>query len=303
MKALPMEPPARRRGLDIGIGTVLAALLLHALLVAALVIDWQAAPTPEARPIAVRLVEEPPPPPPPPTPPPKPEPPKPEPPKPPPPPPPPPEPPKPPPEIKPRESGADEKTEAEKKDKPEANLPASLPKPIEIPPPEIKPEPTPPEPTPAPKPTPPRSTARATASGKGEVKPVERLPALPKPTVSPPMRSLTVRLPSPGGGTGERDLAGDAYLNRLLRVLESHRVYPPAAEFAGASARTVMFEVVIEPTGQLSTITNIGSTGSPRLDEAARMMITNSAPFPPLPSDYPQIRTPITIIVPIYPRG
>jgi len=60
MKALPREPVGKRPGIEIGLGTVLAAVLLHTLLVAAFVIDWQVPPAPEARPIAVRLVEEPP---------------------------------------------------------------------------------------------------------------------------------------------------------------------------------------------------------------------------------------------------
>jgi hypothetical protein len=32
-------------------------------------------------------------------------------------------------------------------------------------------------------------------------------------------------------------------------------------------------------------------------------MITSSAPFPPLPADYPQIRTRIVVEIPVYPRG
>jgi TonB family protein len=300
-------PPSRdtRREM-VAISTLLAALLLHLFFGVLLVAEWREPPAPVARPLTVTLVPELPKPPPPPVP--KPEPPKPKPkpepkqpqPKPvaekPPPPPPPPEP------AKPRESGADDKTEAAKSDKPKTELPKELPvqpKAEEIPPP---PEPLPPPPEP--KPTPPRAKAKEAAPGKGIVVPVEPLPLAlqPRRPAAPPIRNLVLRLPSPGGGTGERDLAGDAYLNRLKNLLERNRLYPPADAFAAAQTRQAVYGVVIAPSGTIVTIKLIGTTGVTLLDEAAREMITNSSPFPPVPPDYPQIRTYLTVLIPIYPR-
>jgi len=86
-------------------------------------------------------------------------------------------------------------------------------------------------------------------------------------------------------------------------MIERNRVYPPAADFAGPGNRLVIFSVVLEPSGAMNAITLLSTSGTPRLDEAARLMITSSAPFPPLPPDYPQIRTRIVVEIPVYPRG
>jgi protein TonB len=289
-----LPPSERSRHPEIAIWTVLVALLLHGLIAAVIFFDWKAKPSPEVKPIEVALVREPPKPPEQKPPQPKeeakkpPEPPK------------PPEPqPQPQPQIQPRESGSEDKTEAAKHDKAESNLPASVPKPT----PEAA-EVKPPEPTPpAPKPVPQR-TPKESALGKSEIKPLPPLPQalLQERPAAPPFKALTLRLPSPGGGTGERDMAGDAYLNKLLQVLESHRVYPPGEAFDGAATRTAVFAIAMEPSGEVVNIKLVGTTGVPKLDEMAREMITDSSPFPRLPPDYPQIRTPITIYIPVFPR-
>ncbi|HEY5210969.1 MAG TPA: TonB family protein, partial [Stellaceae bacterium] len=216
--------------------------------------------------------------------------------------PPPPPPPPPPAPMKPRESGPDEKTEAAKSDQPKTELPKELPvqpKAEVIPPP---PEPLPPPPEP--KPAPPR-TPRKSALGRGVIVPVEPLPEALRPQrpSAPAIRNLVLRLPSPGSGSGTRDLAGDAYLNRLKNLLERNRLYPPAEAFADATSRQAVYGVVIAPAGTIVNIKLLSTTGSDKLDEAAREMITNSSPFPPVPPDYPQIRTYLTVVIPIYPRG
>ena len=66
--------------------------------------------------------------------------------------------------------------------------------------------------------------------------------------------------------------------------------------------RSTAYSVLIEPSGQIVNITPLMATGVPLIDEAAREMITNSEPFPHVPPDYPQIRTLITIMIPMYPR-
>ncbi len=128
-------------------------------------------------------------------------------------------------------------------------------------------------------------------------------PVPPEPRAEAPAEKfLAIRLPQKGGNA-DRDLAGDPYLNRMMQKIERNRIYPPAADFIGSSSRLTIFSVVLEPSGAMNAITLLNTSGTPRLDEAARLMITSSAPFPPLPPDYPQIRTRIVIEIPIYPRG
>jgi TonB family protein len=303
-------PPSRdTRRESVTLATILAALLLHATVVAVFVANWHGMASSPLRSLQVTLVREPPPPPPPPPPVKKPEPPKPPakaaPPK------PKPEPekpkpveekkpPTPPPQMKPRESGPDDKTEAVKTDKPKSELPKPLPvqpeaPPVEKPPPEPEP--------PAPKPTPPKAQVKESAAGHNVMVPLAMLPRalLAQRPASPPIRNLVLRLPGPGGGTGERDRSGDAYLNRLRDRIERNRIYPSAEYFDGANSRTPVFSVVIEPSGAIVTVTLLASTGVSKLDEAAREIITNSEPFPRVPGDYPQIRTVITMYLPMFP--
>lgn len=306
---LPPSKDARRE--TITITTFVAALLLHLLVLAALLYEWRAVARPSARPIQVTLLREAPKPPPPQVEK-KPEPPKPkaeEKPKPPPPPPkaeekpkPPPEPPKPA-EMKPRESGADDKTEAAKSNEPPKE---ALPKELPVQPKaeEVKPPPEPVVAVPEPKPTPPRARIKENAAGRGMMVPLP-LP-LPAPDqhrqTAPPIRNLVVRLPGPGGGSAEHDSTGDAYLNHLRDLLERNRIYPPAAAFAGLDRRMTAYAVLIEPSGSIVNITRYEGTDVPVIDESARQMIANLDPFPHLPPDYPQIRTLITIFLPMFPR-
>jgi protein TonB len=162
-------------------------------------------------------------------------------------------------------SGADDKTEALKD--PDKPVPA-LPRAAQAKPDEGKPSPT-------------------------GTKPLVNEPVAPK--------QLVIRLPA-RGGAGAHDLAGDPYLNRILQTLEQNRIYPPASEFYGAPERLVIYNVVIEPAGRISTMFLVSSSGSTRIDEAARQMITDSAPFPPLPSDFPQTRTAITMALALRPN-
>ena len=283
--------------------TVIAALLLHALALVLLLSSWRAPQAP-MKPLQVQLLRDAPKPPPLPAkkaepPKPKPPPPRPKPkveekPKPPPLP--------PPPALRPRESGADQKTEAAKSEKPKEELPKPMP--IEpqaaaLPPPPPEPMPLPPDP----KPTPPRIRAKEAALGRGKMVPLEMLPPAlqPQRQTRQPIRNLVLRLPGPGGGTGDRDYVGDAYLNRLKDLLERHRVYPPADAFSDIPRALAVYAVQIEPGGQIVTITMLTTTGVPKIDESAREMITNSEPFPHLPPDYPQMRTVVTVFLPMFP--
>ncbi len=162
-----------------------------------------------------------------------------------------------------RESGPDRTTEAKKTAKPEPALPRAA-----------RTEPTP--------------DARHAATTS------------PKPT-SQGLRVLELRLPQ--RGAGEHNRTGDPYLNALMQRIEGNRIYPPASAFYGTAERTVVYSVGVDPSGGVSTITLLASSGQSLIDEAARQMIAASAPFPHLPADLPQIRTSIVIFIPIYPPG
>ena len=295
LRLAPPDPKAPQPG-TVALWTLIGAALLHLLIFAALEIDWPGHPVQMPKPIEVRLVQEPPAPPPPP----KPKPAQPEKPKPPPPPPPPPPPTPPQPApVKPRESGADETTEAKKTEEMKPALPQSqIQKAPEPEKPEAKPEP-------APKPTPPRTTEKERASGRGEVLPLPPLPPVAQEKTreaAPAHHNLTIRLPAPGGGNGEQDRSGDPYLNHLRALFEKNRVYPETSEFHGAAEKQVIYSFVVNPNGNIDTIILGGSSGSSRIDEAARAIITNSMPFPPLPPDYDGLPTPITVIMSMIPH-
>ena len=277
----PLLSPRERR---IPYWAIAAALLLHIAIAILCIVDWAAllslaltrAEVPEA--IPVTLVYEPPPPPPPPPPKPqvKPEP-TPQ--------------PAPPPPITPRMSGPDEKTEAKLEDTPQPALP--------------QPKSPPPEPAPQQKkPSPARPGNREPASVAPATSSEREAALAPETRKEAPVGELfhTIRLPSQRGGTGDRDTAGDAYLNRMRDLVEKHRIYPPASAFLNGAERLAVYSILVDPAGELVQITLLASSGSSLADEAAGNMIRNSAPFPPIPASYPHIRTSITVEMPIYPN-
>ena len=269
----PSRDSARRMALS----AVVAAVLLHALVIVLVIMDWSGLfgrflPM-ETPPIPVSLVFETPPPPPPPPPAEKPE----------------PVPPMTPP-LAPRMSGPDEKTAA-------ASENAKV---------EALPEPKPAAEQPQPRQS--GTTAdkdKTPPKPKSEPKPEGRQ-AMAEPETkkeSPPGPLFhSFHLPSPHGGTAPRDLAGDAYLNAVKARVESHRIYPPASEFNGVPEREVTYGIQIDPSGNLVTLTLLASSGSSVIDQAAGQMIRASSPFPHIPPSYPQIRTLITGTIPVYPR-
>ncbi len=256
-----------------------AAVLLHVVIAIVCLIDWAAllnlalsAPQPPEA-IPVSLVYAPPPPPPPP-----------------------PQPvvqpqPQAQPPITPRESGSDEKTEAKLEDTPQPALPQP-----KSPPPQPAQQQKKPTPTRPGNKEPANVTSQSTAEREAAAEPETRQ-AQPAPQLF-----HSIRLPSRHGGTGERDTAGDAYLNRMKDMVERHRIYPPASAFLDGREKVVVLSILVDPSGQLVQITTLASSGSSIADEAAGNMIRSSAPFPPIPPNYPHIRTLITVEMPIYPN-
>ncbi|MGH7124795.1 MAG: TonB family protein, partial [Stellaceae bacterium] len=188
--------------------------------------------------------------------------------------------PQPQPPITPRMSGSDEKTEAKQEDTPQAALPQPKSPP---------PQPAPQQKKPAPARPGNRDPASVTAPNSEEreatLEPETRREATPAPLFH------SIRLPSQHGGTGERDMAGDAYLNRMKEIVERHRIYPPATAFPDGQERVVILRILIDPSGELVQVNTLASSGSSIADEAAGNMIRSSAPFPPLPANYPHLRT------------
>lgn len=90
---------------------------------------------------------------------------------------------------------------------------------------------------------------------------------------------------------------GDAYLNQLVSQVAAHVRYPPTANGAIGIAEIV---IAVDRAGNLKQMSLIRSSGRQDLDWAAAEAVRQSAPFRPLPPDYP---TPvvITLKIPVAP--
>jgi periplasmic protein TonB len=249
---------------------ILAALLLHALVVLWLVVDWSRSPSlpkePTVVPVQIVVAPPPAPPPPPPTPVPT---------------------PKPaPPALAYRQSGQDQRTTAPPPADTAAAEEAAPPPPApEVsqpeketppPPPQEKPIPTPEkEPTPqdAAKPLPNKQIARL----EPQRKEAERLQAMR----AAPRRHLNIE-------PGERSETGDPYLNHLQALIERHRIYPRViGPFGLPSEGTAVYDVAVDRSGRILGMRLDHSSGITGIDQAVESMIRSSLPFPPLPPDYP----------------
>jgi TonB family protein len=275
------------------LAALIAAVLLHAGLVAWILYGAERAPAQPPPVMAVTLVKEPPPPPPPA--------------------------PKPAPEPKPqppeqqnlafRQSGPGEKTTAP----PPAQALAPAPEaPPPAPPTVMPPEPTAPPPPPAPvpdalaPPQPPQPTVDAE-----EPPPPEPPPEKPKPpppaSGAPRKTALAERAPLEAPSMVERALGekaetGDPYLNALWTRIEQNRPETTPIGSSGLHLEGItVFGVVIDRSGQMRHLGLVRSSGSPQLDELAQHMIVAAEPFPPLPPDYPD-EAPLTVTIRLYPQ-
>lgn len=260
---------------------MLAAALMHVLVLLWLLLDWSHPPVlpEEPKVVPVQVVMAPPTPPPAPAPAPAPAP-----------------TPKPQPVPTYRESGADQRTTAP----PPADT--SAPEQAAPPPPELQkaeeetPPPPPEKPTPAPEkqPAPPESAKSSPRKDLARLEPprkeAETLQAL-RP--SPP-RHLNVE-------PGERLESGDPYLNQLHALIERHRIYPRVVGPFGLPAEgTAIYEVALDRSGKIIGMRLSHSSGITGIDQAVESMIRSSLPFPPLPADYPD-EVPIDITIHLFP--
>jgi periplasmic protein TonB len=247
-------------------GAIAAALLAHAAVIAALIVQWPnlfpAKPL-EHPPIPITLVTQVPPPqakpaPPPPPPPPQQQ------------------------QQQERVSGADTKTTAPP---PEADKgEEAAPKPTPPPPAETQPKATEAQP----KPTPPQ-----------EEKTKQEKPKLAKrETTLKPSRGAVNRAP------GERETEGDPYLNALFAMIQSHRFYPPNAvgSLGLPLDGTAVYLIKIRADGALMDVALARSSGADVLDKAALTMIKRAAPFPAPPqSEFPGPSVVLEVTIHLFP--
>jgi periplasmic protein TonB len=86
---------------------------------------------------------------------------------------------------------------------------------------------------------------------------------------------------------GERETAGDPYLNLLFSLIEAHRSYPRNAvgSLGLPLEGTAVYLIRIRSDGALTNIALERSSGADILDQTALKMIQQAAPFPPPPRE------------------
>lgn len=252
---------------------IIAALLLHVIVIAAFLMDWRwpvAAP-PESIPVTIVFA-------PPPTPA------------------APPVPPAPQPKPNPydRESGKDQRTTA-----PPAADTAST-EPTRAPEAAAPAEPKPPEPK-----APPAAAAEKPAPAQRDAKPkthdtVARL--------DPRKEADRSRAQHPAPDLlriepGDQRQSGDPYLNRARDLIEQHRTYPTILGKYGVPVEgTPVYEFLLDRKGHLLGLKLVTSSGTAALDDVGAAMIRATAPFPPLPADAPGQVLHIVVTLPLYPK-
>lgn len=156
----------------------------------------------------------------------------------------------------------------------------------------------------APKPQP----ERPKLAVEGLEKPQPKLPAIPptKPRVAEHQAAPKTRKRKfIDLSIGKTLKEGNPYLNRMWALIESHRFYPANAvgPLGLRLAGTVVYDIFVSPSGVLENMQLAQSSGAPVLDEAARKMIEESAPFPPLPSTFPRDGVTLSVRIHIFPSG
>jgi periplasmic protein TonB len=166
------------------------------------------------------------------------------------------------------------------------------------PPPEATSEPLPLPPPEAPPPPRPRSVARPAHPA---VREQSSPPVAPSPPVPAQAPSQTVPAPAPAPAPATQSQAAPAprislsWERELSAWLAAHKVYPQEAKRRGEEGNvTVRFTV--EPSGEVSNVAVVGSSGSSRLDAAAEALLRN-ARLPRFDASMPQ--RPITATVQI----
>jgi protein TonB len=165
---------------------------------------------------------------------------------------------------------------------------AKPPPPQPAPPP---PKPLAPVPAPKPEPPPPPEPAEVLPLPPPEPPPPPRPVARPRPIVPTPPRPTPAPVPSPAprappvatpAPVPAAPVISPAWQRALAGWLAGHKVYPEEARRRGEEGRvTVRFTVL--RSGQVTDVTVVRSSGSPRLDAAALQML-RGASVPPFDS-------------------
>jgi protein TonB len=120
------------------------------------------------------------------------------------------------------------------------------------------------------------------------------MPALPSvqiemPRSSPPVAGTPVRnetAPLANEKIGSPISAPPDYLSRLLAYLNDYKRYPLSARLHHERG-IVRLHFIVDRGGHVLSYEVVGSSGFADLDEAARTMIRNAQPLPPVPPEYP----------------
>jgi TonB family protein len=141
-------------------------------------------------------------------------------------------------------------------------------------------------------------------SSKAKAKPrkeIAHLEPAPKETLKPQAQSLA---PPPRHANirfGDKNESGDPYLNRLMELIEEHRIYPRVTGQLGLLVEgTTVYGVLIDRSGAILDMRLRHSSGTAGIDTAAESMIRQSGPFPPIPAGYPD-RLPLEVTLHIVP--
>jgi periplasmic protein TonB len=144
----------------------------------------------------------------------------------------------------------------------------------------------------------PAESSKAKPKPRKEIAHLEPLPKeTPKPqapSLAPPHRHANVRL-------GDKTESGDPYLNRLMELIEAHRIYPRVTGQLGLLVEgTTVYAILLDRSGSILDMRLQHSSGTTGIDSAAESMIRNSGPFPPIPAGYPD-RLPLQVTLHLVP--
>jgi len=140
--------------------------------------------------------------------------------------------------------------------------------------------------------------------------PPKTKPSPAAPQTARPKEAARETVPKPELGAvnrapGDIDRMGDPYLNRLWALIESHRTYPANA-IGSLGLRlegTVTYLIQVSPTGALLAMRLERSSGANVLDDTARKMIEEAAPFPPLPGNFPSDGVVLSVTIHLFPEA
>jgi TonB family protein len=137
----------------------------------------------------------------------------------------------------------------------------------------------------------PRKLAHLEPAPKEASKPQAERPA-------PPPRHVNIQL-------GDKNESGDPWLNRVMEVIEAHRVYPRiTGQFGLLVEGVAVYAVLIDRSGVIKQVGLLRSSGNPNLDQAGATMLQQSGPLPPVPANVPN-NSPegpvIKLALPLYP--